>query len=103
MIEWKRLGSSSGTFPRRMSTIKDKNGRTQQKQKRLRTVGKNTQKTEGQYKKCHNDPGNHNGAVTHLELDILECEVNWALGSIPMNKASSDDKIPAEQFKNPKR
>ena len=68
-----------------------------------RTVGKNTQKTEGQYKKRHNDPGNHNGAVTHLELDLLQCEVNWALGSIPMDKASSDDKIPAEQFKNLKR
>ena len=47
MIEWERLGSSSGTFHGRMSTIKDRNGRTQQKQKKLRTVGKNTQKTEG--------------------------------------------------------
>ena len=47
MIEWERLGSSSGTFYGKMSTIKDRNGRTQQKQKKLRTVGKNTQKTEG--------------------------------------------------------
>ena len=55
--------------------------------------------TEEQYKKDLNDPGNHNGIVTHLEPDILECEVKWALGSITMNKASRGDGIPAEQCK----
>ena len=50
------------------------------------------------YRKDLNDPDNHND-VTHLEPDILECEVKWALGSIPMNKAS-DDGIPAELFKS---
>ena len=55
--------------------------------------------TEEQYKKGLNDPDNHDGIVTHLELDILECEVKWALGSITMNKASRGDGIPAELFK----
>ena len=55
--------------------------------------------TEEQYKKGLNDPDNHDGIVTHLELDILECEVKWAIGSITMNKASRGDGIPAELFK----
>ena len=50
------------------------------------------------YKKDLHDPDNHNGVVTHLEPDILECEVRWALGSISMNKASRGDGIPAELF-----
>ena len=45
-----------------------------------------------------NDPNDHNGVITHLESDTLECEVKWALGSIIMNKASGDDGIPAELF-----
>ena len=55
------------------------------------------------YKKDLHDPDNHDGVVTHLELDILESEVRWTLGSITMNKASGGDRIPAELFKNPKR
>ena len=54
--------------------------------------------TEELYKKGLNDPVSHNGVVTHLEPDILECEVKWALGSITTNKASGDDEIPAELF-----
>ena len=54
--------------------------------------------TEELYKKDLHDPDNHNGVITHLEPDILECEVKWALGSIPMNKASGDDGIPVELF-----
>ena len=50
-----------------------------------------------------NDPDNHNGMITHLEPDILECKVKWALRSITMKKASGDDEIPAELFSNPKR
>ena len=50
------------------------------------------------YKKELHDPDNHNGVITHLEPDILECEVKWALGSITRNKASGDDEIPAEVF-----
>ena len=54
--------------------------------------------TEGLYKKELHDPDNHDGVSTNLEPDILGCEVNWALGSITMNKASEDDEIPAELF-----
>ena len=54
--------------------------------------------TEELYKKDLHDPGKHDGVITHLELDILECEVKWALGSIIMNKASGGDRIPVELF-----
>ena len=54
--------------------------------------------TEELYKKDLHDPDNHNGVVTHLEPDILECEVKWALGSITVNNARGDDEIPAELF-----
>ena len=54
--------------------------------------------TEELYKKDLNDPDNHNGMITHLEPDILESEVKWALGSITMNKASVGDEIPAKPF-----
>ena len=51
------------------------------------------------YKKCLPDPDNHDGVITHLEPDVMECEMKWALGSITMNKASGGDGIPAELFK----
>ena len=54
--------------------------------------------TEELHKKGLHDPDNHDGAITHLEPDILECEVKWALGSITMNKISRGDKIPAKLF-----
>ena len=66
----------------------------QQKQKTLRRGGKNHEL----YKKDLHDPDNHDGGITHLEPDILECEVKWALGSIITNKASGDDRIPVELF-----
>ena len=69
---------------------------TQQKQKILRRGGKNTQKNCT--KKDHHDPYNHDGVITHLEPDILECEVKWALGNITTNKASGGDGIPVELF-----
>ena len=59
--------------------------------------------TEELYKKDLNDPDNSNGVITHLEPDILECEVKWALGSITMNKANGGDESPTKPFKNPKR
>ena len=52
--------------------------------------------TEELYKKVLQDPDNHNGVITHLEPNNLECEVKWALGSITMNKASGGDRIPVE-------
>ena len=55
--------------------------------------------TEELYRKDLNDPDNHDGVITHLQPDILECKVNWALGSITTNKASGGDGIPAELFK----
>ena len=56
--------------------------------------------TEVLYKKELHDPDNHNGVITHLEPDILECEVKWALGSITANKAGGGDGIPVELFQN---
>ena len=54
--------------------------------------------TEELYKKDLHDPDNHDGVITHLKPDILECKVKWAIGSISMNKASGSDGIPAELF-----
>ena len=56
------------------------------------------QHTQELYKKDLHDPDNHDGIITHLEPDILECEVKWALGNITMNKASGGDGIPVELF-----
>ena len=61
-------------------------------------IKKRWQEYKGQHKKDLNDPDNHDGVNTHLEPDILECEVKWALGSITTNKASRGDGIPAELF-----
>ena len=66
------------------------------KQKILRRSGKNTQKNYT--KKDLNDTDNHDSVITHLEPDILECEIKWALESITTNKASGGDGIPAELF-----
>ena len=67
------------------------------------TEGENIKKrwqeyTKEPYKKDLNDPDNHDGMITHLESDILECKIKWALGSITMNKASGGDGFPAELF-----
>ena len=67
-------------FHAKMGLIKDRNDMDLQKQKILRRGGKNTQKNYT--KKDFHDPDNHNGVITHLEPDILECEIKWALGSI---------------------
>ena len=61
-------------------------------------IKKGQQYTEELYKKDLHDPDNHNGVITHLEPDILECKVNWALGSITTNNASGGDGIPVELF-----
>ena len=70
---------------------------TEQKQKILRKGGKIHRRT---IQKDLNDPDNHDGVITYLEPDILECEVNWALGSITTNKASGGDGIPLSYFKS---
>ena len=78
-----------------MGTIKNRNGMDLTEAEDIRRGGKNTQNYT---KKDLHDPDNHNGVITHLEPDILEGEVKWALGSITMNKASGGDGIPAELF-----
>ena len=76
-------------------TIKDK---SVQDVTETEEIKKRWQKYTEEYKKGHNDPDKHNSVVTHLEPDILECEVKGALGSITLNKASGSDAIPAELF-----
>ena len=65
---------------------------------RAEDIKKRWQEYTELYKKDRHDPDNHNGVITHLEPDILECKVKWALGSITMNKASGGDGIPVELF-----
>ena len=80
-----------------MGTIKDRNGNDLTE---AEDIKKRWQEyTEELYKKDLHNPDNYNGVITHLEADILECEVKWALGSITKNKASGGDGIPAELFK----
>ena len=71
---------------------------TEPPKKKMMTKKKWQEYTKKLYKKDRHDPDNHNGVITHLEPDILECEVKWALGSITMNKASRCDGIPVELF-----
>ena len=79
-----------------MSTIKDRNGMDLTEAKDIKKSWQ--EYTEELYKKDFNDTDNHDGMITHLEPDILECEVKWALGSITTNKASGGDGIPVELF-----
>ena len=92
----KKVRDTKGTFHAKMSTIKNRNGMDL---KEAEDIKKRWQEyTEELYKTELHDPDNHDGMITHLEPDILECEVKWALGSIPMNKASGSDGIPVELF-----
>ena len=79
-----------------MATIKDKNDMDPTEGKDIKNRWQ--EYTEELYKKDLHDPDNHNGVITDLEPDILECEVKWALESITMNKASGGDRIPVELF-----
>ena len=92
---FKKIRDTKGTFHAKMGTIKDRNGMVQQKQKKLRRGGKNTQRN---YTKNIFTTQIHDGVITHPEPDILECKVKWALGSITTNKASGGDRISAELF-----
>ena len=91
---FKKIRDTKGTSHAKMGTIKDRNGMdlTEAEDNKNRWQ----EYTEELYKKDLHDPDNHNGVITNLEPDILECEVKWALGSITMNKASGDDGIPVE-------
>ena len=77
-------------------TIKDRNSKDLIEAEEIK---KKRQEYKELFKKGLNDPDNHDGVVTHLESDILECEVKWVLGSITMNKDNEGDGIPAELFK----
>ena len=93
---FKESSDTKGTFHAEMDTVKDRNGmdliEAEDIKKRWQAY------TEDLYKKYLHDPDNHDGVITHLEPDILECEVKCALGSITMNKASGGDGIPVELF-----
>ena len=92
---FKKIRDTKGICHAKMGTIKDRNGMDLTE---AEDTKKRWQKYTENYKKDLHDPDNHNGVITHLEPDILECEVKWALGSIAMNKASGGDGIPVKLF-----
>ena len=94
---FKKIIDTKGTFHAKMGTIKDRNGMDLTE---AEDINKWWQEyTEELYKKDLHDPDNHNGVVIHLEPDILECEVKWALGSILPNKTNGGDGISDKLFK----
>ena len=88
---FKKIRDTKGTFHAKMGTIKDRNSMDLAQAEDIKKRWQEC--TEQLYRKDLNDPDNHNGVITHLEPDILECKVKWALGSITMNKASGDDAV----------
>ena len=91
---FKKIRDTRGIFHAKVGTIKDRNGVDLTEAEGIKKRWQEC--TEELYKKDLHDPDNHNGEITHLESDILECEVKWALGSITMDKAIGGDGIPAE-------
>ena len=92
---FKKIRDSKGTFHEKMDTIKDRNSKDITE---AEDIKKRWQEYTELYKKDLHDPDNHDGVISHLEPDILECKVKWALESITANKASAGDGIPAELF-----
>ena len=92
---FKKIRDTKGTFHAKMGLIKDRNSMDLTEAENIKRWQEYTEKF---YKKDFHDPDNHNGVITHLEPDMLECEVKWALGSITMNKGSGSDGIPVEPF-----
>ena len=92
---FKKIKDTKGTLHAKTGTIKDRNGMDLTE---AEDIKKRWQEYTELYKKDLHDPDNHYGVITHLEPDILECEVKWALESITMNKASGGDGIPVELF-----
>ena len=93
---FKKIRDTKGTFHAKMGSIKDRNGTDLTEAEDIKKKWQGY--TEKLYKKDLHNPDNHYGVITHLEPDILECVVKWALGSIIMNKASGSDGIPVELF-----
>ena len=98
---FKKITDTKATFHAKMGSIRDRKCMDLTEAEHIK---ERWQEYRELYKKvlCIDDPENHNGVVTHLEPDILECEVKWALRSIATNNASGGDAIPAELFKIPK-
>ena len=92
---FKKIRDTKATFHAKMGSIKDRNGRDLTEAKDIKRWQKYTEEL---YKKDLHDPDNHDGVITHLEPDILEREVKWALGSITTNTTSGGDGIPVELF-----
>ena len=93
---FKKIRDTKGTFHEKMGSIKNRNGMDLTE---AEDIKKRWQEyTEELYKKDLHDPDNHDGVITHLEPDILDCNVKWALESITMNKASGGDGIPVKVF-----
>ena len=92
----KKIRDTKGTFHAKMGLIKDRNGRNLTEAEDIKKWWQ--EYTEELCKTDLHNEDNHDGMITHLEPDILECEVKWALGSITMNKTSGDDGIPVELF-----
>ena len=92
---FKKVRDTEGTFPAKIGTIKDRNGMDLTE---AEDIKKRWQEYTELYKKDLHDPDNHSGVITHLEPNILECKVKWALESITTKKASEGDGIPAELF-----
>ena len=93
---FKKIRDTKGIFYAKMGSIKDRNGRDLTEAKDIKKRWQ--EYTEELYKKDLHDPDNHDSVITHLESDVLECEVKWALGSITTNKVSTGDGIPVELF-----
>ena len=93
---FKKIRDIKGTLHAKMGSIKDKNGMDLTEAEEIKKRWQ--EYTEGLYKKDLHDPDYHDGVITHLEPDIRECEVRWALESITANKASGSDGIPVELF-----
>ena len=90
---FKKTGVTKGTFHTKIGTIKDRNGMDLTE---AEDIKKRWQEYTKELPKNLHNPDNHDSVITHLEPDILECEVKWALGSITVNKASGGDGIPVE-------
>ena len=93
---FKKIRDTKGTFHAKMSSIKDRNCTDLTEAEYIKKRWQ--EYTEELYKKDLHDPDNHNGVVIHLEPDILECEVKWAVGNITMNKAGIDGKLEVMEF-----
>ena len=93
---FKKIRDTKGTCHAKMGSVKDRNGRKQTEAEGIKQRWQ--EYTEELYRKDLHDPDNHDGVITHLQPDILECEIKWALGSITTNKASGGDRIPDELF-----